>query len=655
VAQPPSAVRPPRGTHLTFRSLIIGVVSALAICIILPYGELVLTEVYLGASHLPPIALGGFLLIMGITRLPHRRLARALRLSPQELILVYVMMIVAAILSSFGLTEQLLAPLMGVNYFATPENRYAEIFFPHINPALVPWDPHGPAQQPVAAKFYLGLQPGEHVPWGAWVRPLISWSVLALLLFWTMMCTGAILRRQWIERDRLTFPLVQLPLELVRGEVRGPRLLIIGFAIPFVIHSINGLHALFPAVPAVRLTAEIQEWLNVWPWTAMWWTPFTGSFAAIGFAFLLPADVSFSFWFFFLFTRAEDVVAAMMGLVPRKMPVFPTRIDVGYQGMGAFFVLAGYLAWTSRAHLRAVVSAAFGKRRQDDADEPLPFRIAFWGLVGGLVGTIIWCWWAGLDLGLAALLMIVFLLVITPMIARTVSEAGLPMIQGVFRPEDTITLFAPAASVGLPNMATLAALDTVFLRDQRGALLPSVMDGLCLAEGVRLNRRSLFLAMGIAIILTMVASYIVQLHLIYQRGAVTLRYWFMMNNPTLHYNHYVAVAAAKARFDWLAPIAFLIGAGITLILVRTRALLWWFPFHPLGYAMRGSWSMIVLWFPFLVGWFFKALVMRWGGRKLYAVTRPIALGLVLGEFVAAIVWTIVSSLAGVPGPPVLRW
>ena len=639
---------------LTPRALLIGVLAALAICVVVPYGELVLTEVYLGASHLPPAALGGFLIIIGITRLPQRRMARLLRLSASELILVYVMMIVAAILSSFGLTEQLLAPLVGVNYFATPENRYAELFFPHIKPALVPWDPHGPAQQPIAVQFYEGLRAGERIPWGPWLRPLLSWSVLALLLFWAMLCLGAILRRQWIERDRLTFPLVQLPLELVRGEVRGPWLLALGFAVPFLIHSLNGLHSLFPAMPEVRLTAEVGEWMHTWPWTAMYWMPITGSFAAAGFAFLLPADVSFSFWFFFLWTRAEDVIAAVLGIVPRKMPVFPTRIDVGYQGMGAFFVLAGYLAWTARDHLRAIGRAALG-RAANDADEPLPFRVALWGLIAGLIGTIVWCWWAGLNLGLAALLMIVFLLVITPMIARTVSEAGLPMIQGVFRPEDTLTLVATPGSVGLPNMAVLAALDTVFLRDQRGALLPTVLDGLRMAEGVRLRRRSLFAAMGIAIVLTMAASYLVQLRLIYQHGGVTLRNWFLMNNPTLHYNHYLGVASSPKRFDWLAPSMFLVGGGATLFLVWMRALFWWFPFHPLGYAMRGSWSMIVLWFPFLVAWFFKALVMRWGGRRLYIATRPIALGMILGEFVAAILWSIISSAASVPGPPILRW
>jgi len=644
-----------RHNGLTARAVLIGAAAALGICVVVPYGELVLSDVYLGASHLPPAALGGFLLIIGLTRLPHRRLAGLLRLSPTELILVYIMMIVAAILSSFGLTEQLLAPLVGVNYFATPENRYAELFFPHINPALVPWDTRGSGQQSVSVQFYEGLRAGEGVPWGLWVRPLLAWSVLALCLFWTMTCLGAILRRQWIERDRLTFPLVQLPLELVRGEVRGPWLLALGFLLPFSIHSLNGLHAMVPTIPEVRLTAEVGAWMKTWPWNQIYWTPITGSFAATGFAFLLPADVSFSFWFFFLFTRVEDVVAAAMGFMPRKMAVFPTRIDVGYQGMGAFFVLAGYLAWTARGHLRAIGRAAFGRGPADDADEPLPFRIALWGLVIGLGGTILWCWWAGLNLALAALMMIVFLLIITPMIARTVSEAGLPMIQGVFRPEDTMNLVTTPGSVGLPNMAVLAALDTVFLRDQRGSLLPTVLDGLRMADGVKLKPRSLFAAMGIAIVLTMVTSYLVQLNLIYHRGGVTLRNWFLMNNPTLHYNYYLGVASAPDRFDWVAPTAFLVGCGVTLFLVRMRALFWWFPFHPLGYAMRGSWSMIVLWFPFLVGWVFKALVMRWGGRRLYTFARPIALGLILGEFVAAIVWSIISAIAGAPGPPVLRW
>ena len=55
------------------------------------------------------------------------------------------------------------------------------------------------------------------------------------------------------------------------------------------------------------------------------------SFAAIGFFYLLPTQLLFSLWFFFLLTRLQDVVAAMFGLRISSMPLYPTRLYIGYQ------------------------------------------------------------------------------------------------------------------------------------------------------------------------------------------------------------------------------------------------------------------------------------------------------------------------------------
>jgi len=81
-----------------------------------------------------------------------------------------------------------------------------------------------------------------------------------------------------------------------------------------------------------------------------------------------------------------------------------------------------------------------------------------------------------------------------------------------------------------------------------------------------------------------------------------------------------------------------------------RARFWWWPFHPLGYALCASWTMIVFWFPVLIAWILKTLIARYGGMRLYTRARPFFLGLILGEFSMAVLWTGISALTRTPAP-----
>ena len=63
---------------------------------------------------------------------PNGGLARA------ELLLIYSMMLIASAITTCGLSEYLL-PIMGSwLYFATPENRWDDLFHPYIRDFLVP-------------------------------------------------------------------------------------------------------------------------------------------------------------------------------------------------------------------------------------------------------------------------------------------------------------------------------------------------------------------------------------------------------------------------------------------------------------------------------------------------------------------------------------
>jgi len=52
----------------------------------------------------------------------------------------------------------------------------------------------------------------------------------------------------------------------------------------------------------------------------------------------------------------------------------------------------------------------------------------------------------------------------------------------------------------------------------------------------------------------------------------------------------------------------------------------------------------------LLAWVLKTVTVHYGGRKLYHRARPLFLGLILGEFMAAVTWTLLGSLFHLPVP-----
>src|SRR5207244_1153556 len=90
----------------------------------------------------------------------------------------------------------------------------------------------------------------------ALLLPGLTWGVFMLLLVFTLQCWSELLRRQWIERERLMFPLTYLPLEMTRVENPAPfwrnGVMWAGFLTAAGIESLNSLHYLYPAVPEIH-------------------------------------------------------------------------------------------------------------------------------------------------------------------------------------------------------------------------------------------------------------------------------------------------------------------------------------------------------------------------------------------------------------------
>ena len=135
-------------------------------------------------------------------------------------------------------------------------------------------------------KLFEGRAKGEPIPWGNWIGPLFYWSLFILTTYFVTLCLLVVLRRQWVDRERLTFPLATLPLQMsaeTEGRLLPPflrnHLTWVGFSIPAVIGSINALHRYYNYIPWIDLNVvrsgnnpdNIYRIKYVWRFTVTIW------------------------------------------------------------------------------------------------------------------------------------------------------------------------------------------------------------------------------------------------------------------------------------------------------------------------------------------------------------------------------------------------
>ena len=93
--------------------------------------------------------------------------------------------------------------------FATPENDWEALLFRHLPPWLVI------ADAGLVKDFYegeVGFFSGGY--WRRWAVPILSWSVVVLLLIAMFFCLTIIIRKQWVENEKLAYPIIRIPLEV---------------------------------------------------------------------------------------------------------------------------------------------------------------------------------------------------------------------------------------------------------------------------------------------------------------------------------------------------------------------------------------------------------------------------------------------------------
>ena len=585
-----------------------------------------------------------FVLVLGVQFFGWTFRRRSL-LKPQELVLIYAMLLVASIVPSRGLLAYLLTLMGSWLYYATPENNWAELIHPHVKRWLVVND------EQAVKQFYEGMGQGGTVPWDVWIPPLTNWVLFFAVLSFVMICMMVILRKQWIEHERLAFPLTQLPLAMSHDYVsrreipffRNPWTWI-GFAIPFSLGTINALHDYYGVIPAIQLTPDVQAFrrtliLHFW-----------FSFGTIGFAYCISSPVAFSIWVFKLLGIAMDGLARMVGWgSTERLDMF---VDLGgasanqaHQSMGAMIVLVGFGLWVARDHLRAVFRKAFtGDRTVDDSDELFSYRTSVFGTIGGLIFLTIWLWMAGLPLwGALVFLSATFVLFLA--LARAVSEAGIPVLRPAMSGSAFLISGFGSQTVGDQGLVQLA-FDHSWAVDIRITMMAIIAHVLRLMDGREQHIRKVGAALGIALLLSFVGGTVTILNMAYRHGAINLEGYYFISYAQAPFRWMISWMNTPTGPNWSGWATTTLGMGAMFGLYSAWRLLSWWPLHPIGYALMGIGPMDYYWFSFFIAWLIKAIVLKYGGAQLYRKSLPFFLGLILGQFVCSGVWNIIDQITG---------
>jgi hypothetical protein len=554
-----------------------------------------------------------------------------------ELLLIYVMLSVSSGFCGMDLIQVLMQIVAFPFYFANSQNRWENHFFQLLPTWLTVRDPA--AIQP----FFRGqstLYTPAHL--AAWIVPALAWTGFGTLLMFVLMCVNVLVRKQWVDRERLTFPVVQLPLVMIDqpGALFRSRLMWSGFAIAAGINLLNGLAYLFPALPAIQVTqSDIAPFLPGKPWSAMGWTPIAFYPFAIGLGFLLPVDLLFSCWFFYLYWKLQLVLSNALGWdVTPRFPFVPEQV------FGAVIAIAVSLLWASRGTLREIVRAA--ARGTTDRREAISYRAAVGGLVGGLLALIGFAVAGGMAPHWAVLFFVTYLLICL-VITRIRAELGPPVHDFHLIGPDRMMIVGFGSRSFAGGDLGMIALFWWFNRAYRGHPQPHALEGLKMADRTGTRQREVFVGVLLAAALGVFASIWAFVHLGYQLGTAA-KFWSGHGYGWDIYNRLNQWVIAPEPGEQPAVLAMGFGAVGALFLIAMRARFFGWPFHPIGYAISGSWSMNLVWLPLLIAWIAKLVTLRYGGLTLYRQVLPFFLGLILGDVTMGTLWSLIGILIGTP-------
>ena len=625
--------------RITFRSILIGVV-------LIPLNYLWIVQLELVRYSLVTYLVPYYTVIFIITVLilcngSLGKFSPRLRLTYPELAVIYIILSVTTGFCSHNMMQILVSSMGHAFWFATPENDWANIFWRYIPRWLTVDD------KAVLRDFYAGdstLYAMGHI--NGWLVPALAWTGFATALVIAVLCINVLIRKQWSDRERLTYPIIQLPMAMMNPKSRffSNRLMWFGFAVAAGISLLNGLHELYPAVPHLRVTRlwlrdtgyfTSEPWNHIMRLAVIAFYPF-----AIGIGFVIPLDLAFSVWFFYIFQKIVAGVGLSLGL----RHDFPYLND---QMLGAYIGLGCIAIWLGRAHFKRIVGHLISPKRMDDANEPIPYRLAFPLMIFAFIGLGVFSVMAGMTVWVALLFFVVYF-IFSMTVTRIHAELGYPVHDMEHTSPQHLLLTSVGTSNLGPSTLTVMAIYRWFNRTYASHPMPHHLDGFQIGKALNIRWRQLtVIILGVTVI-GLLGSFWTLMHTYYRLGGESGR----MGWPAQGFGRETFTYLQRWMYYPSGPnhagiLAMPVGFLMVIFLAVMRSRFFWWPFHPLGYPIVISFGGRMLWVCLLISSTVKFLVFRTGGWQAYRKMVPFFLGLTLGDFTMGSIWSLVGMALGI--------
>lgn len=672
---------------MTPRALILGFAASLFIAGAGYINDRVLLLESFNNGHQVPIIVLGLMLVWVtcINPLLHR-VRRSLAFRPSEIALVVALTMASCGISGRGLMEHFAQMLVMPHHWnrITPGWRAQKLLDYAPPQALVDPEP----ENEVVTGFLQGKEPTENegktawdrlrtrvrrVPWRQWRRPLLTWLPMVLLVTIASVAMTLVVHRQWSQHEHLQYPIAQFTNALIErepdrafGPVLRNRLFWIGFGVCFLIRLNNGLQRWFPdeLIP-IRLDYSLWPFAGKWPslrkapwhWGFMTLRVFP---LVIAFAFFLSAEISLTLGASQLLWAAFSIPIVTAGIS------LNTHYDIGgWQGWhraGSYTAFTLMLVYTGRHYYGELGKKAvcFWQKVKEDQRAPV---WAFRAVVFSLAGLTVLVMRLGLSwpiaLGTVLLMMMTFLVV-----ARISAETGLFFIQPGWQPFGAMMAFMGGYAMGPEGIVISALFCGALCIDQSQALMPYLVNGLKICDGVKISPAKAAGTTFIMYVMGVVLAVFVVIVASYHFGTPVDYNWSYQRIPEMAFKAVEPeVMQLKAlnqleESRQLTPIErlrnikpkknFLWAAGTGFVFVLVFAILrlrvpWW-PLHPCLFLIWATYPLSVMSNSFLMGWFIKKCTIKFGGNKVARKLKPLAIGVIAGEIFGALVFMVVGLI-----------
>ena len=627
--------------EITPRSIVAGLIACVLVSVWCPESAWVVGASRLNLSQLPVASFGVFFAVV-LLNLVVGRINRKLVFTPAEVMVIFVMSFIAAIMATADLLGWVFAVMATPHYYATPENRWMDDVWPYLRD----WSTvQGPSEQLRWA--YVGMPGGASIPWNIWVVPAFWWGTFIGAVGLASLALAVIFRKQWAEHERLAFPLAQVPLEIMsepQGKWNLPALLHdkwfwIGGAVPLFMVLWNIVSSFDTGLPritvmdgfSVQLSKGFSHGITM---KLNWYT--------LGFAYMVNTNILLSVWVWHLIIMGESMIFNATGYsLGSSGDLYSSRDAItNWQGFGGFIVFVFWGLWMARQHLKEVFRSLFSKEKADDGHELLPYR---WAVIL-LIASCAYIWFYLIGLGMSWKMVAVFLFgafVAYFGTTRVIAQTGLVYMRSPMTPP--LFVLGAFGTVGVSPQELVGMVGTYSLVvNGRAPLMPGIFHMSYIGAKIGKKGRRMFLVIVLGLITAYVVGTLYIIYISYMHGATTFHgASYNVHGPQI-YDAIIKKMQARQDMD-LERMTFLgIGAAVMAILTFIQYRVPAFPLHPIGFPIAATHHVGMGFLPVFLAWLIKTMVLRLGGVDQYTRSRPAFMGIIAGYSIAVAIGFLVD-------------